>query len=106
MLDTASIEYLAQQSPETVVPLIPALPMLTCYGVQTARALPDVEQHNVVWKYWLAEALFPALPPDARTIMEPSVRRIAEHPTPGERAETVIPPPESGFRGDGESTIA
>ena len=98
MLDTASIEYLTQQSPETVVPLIPALPMLTCYGVQTARALPDVEQHNVVWKYWLVEALISALPP--------SVRRIAEHPTPGERAETVIPPPESGFRGDGESTIA
>ena len=106
--DTGAIERLANQPPEAVIPLIPALleclqdinwpvagaalPILVRYGVQTARvaqALLDAEQRDDVWKYWLVEALFPALPPDARAILQPSVRRIADHPTPGERAEEV-----------------
>ena len=96
VLDTASIERLVHQPPETVVPLIPALleclqdinwpvagaalPILARCGAPAARAaqaILDAAQRDDVWKYWLVEALFPALPPDARAIMEPSVRRIA-----------------------------
>lgn len=96
VLDTASIERLVHQPPETVVPLIPALleclqdinwpvagaalPILARCGAPAARAaqaILDAAQRDDVWKYWLVEALFPALPPDACAIMEPSVRRIA-----------------------------
>ncbi len=67
-----------------------ALPILARHGTPAARAaqaILDAEQRDDVWKYWIIEALFPILPPDARAILLPSVRRIAEHPTPGERAE-------------------
>ena len=106
--DTDMIERLAARPPEEVIPQIPALleclqdinwpiagaalPILMRYGVQTAQAvrpLLNAEQHDDVWKYWLVEALFPQLPPDARDMLTPFVRRIADQPAPGERAEEV-----------------
>lgn len=64
--------------------------MLARWGAPAARAarsLLDAAQRDDVWKYWIIEALFPVLPPDARAILEPSVRRVADRPTLGEQAE-------------------
>lgn len=68
------------------------LPLLIGYQNETTPMATQIlrpEQEDDIWKYWIITSFAPALSADNQRALMNDIRRIAWHPTAGERIETV-----------------